>query len=152
MPEPQSQEVIMSEEDDTSSERDEPKNKASAKKPATRLRKMADIEEAKAPQVQYSPPTVAFDETPTNIENLLGYIRSSNDTVCNIAKNTNLNFNLIRLMKHQLSKVEKNDLFTQPFSFLRPLDRVKQYDYSAGKIFQTTNSSFDIGQTPDFVG
>lgn len=96
-------------------------------------------------------PAVAFDETPTNIENLLEYIRNSRDQVSNIAKNTNLNFNLIRLMKHQLSKVDKNDLQTQPFSFLRPLDRVKQYDYSAGKIFQNGNSNVDIDKTPDAI-
>lgn len=78
---------------------------------------------------------VPLDDAPTNIENLLEYIRTSQDLVSNIAKNTNLNFNLIRLMKHQLSKVDKNDLDTQPFSFLRPIDRVKPYDYSASKIF-----------------
>ena len=43
---------------------------------------------------------IPYDETPTNIENLLEYIRTNSEMVATIAKSTNLNFNLIRLMKH----------------------------------------------------
>jgi hypothetical protein len=55
-------------------------------------------------------------------------------------------------MKHQLSKVEKNDLNVQPFSFLRPLDRVKKYDYSAAKIFTANNNqNLEFDQTPEQI-
>jgi len=55
-------------------------------------------------------------------------------------------------MKHQVHKLEKNDLFTQPFSFLRPMDRVKQYDYSAGKIFSSnSNLNFEFDQSPEQI-
>jgi len=43
-------------------------------------------------------------------------------------------------------------LITQPFSFLRPLDRVKQYDFSAGKILQASgNTTSEIDKTPEQI-
>ena len=77
----------------------------------------------------------AEDKSP-HIEQIFAYIRQFQDASVEIlSSRLGLTPQLVRLIRYQMAKVSKNDLTTQPFSFMRPKYRQKSYDLSPAKIF-----------------
>ena len=59
------------------------------------------------------------------------FIKESEKPIKQLSAELNLNPHLLRLIKHQLGKQDKNDMETQPFSFVRPCNKMKKYQFTA---------------------